>query len=152
LKVYQEVHELDLTNVYTLDRYWEAGCCPHLFLVRTGGEVAYGGALLAAGHSKTAISTFTVPTGVSTVLIAELEDEVTHVESISLDDEVHRLGRTLTRGQVLEFAVSAGVIVRIVGWYASRFQSLAVNENGFRRAMLVDEFIHHNRVSERDNL
>jgi len=120
--------------------------------VRTGREVAYGGALLGAGHSKTAISTFTVPTGVTTVLIAELEDEVTHVDSISLDDEVHRLGRTLTRGQVFAFAVSAGVMVRIEGWYVPRFQSLAMNKNGFRRAMLVDEFIHQNRVSERDNL
>lgn len=151
LHVYQEVHELDLTNVYTLDRYWEAGCCPHLFFVRPGAEIVYGGPLLARGNSTTAMSTFTVLTGVTSVLIAELEDEFTCLDSIWLDDQLHRVRQTLTRGQVFAFAVSAGVIVRIEGWYVPRFQSPALNESGFRRAMLVDEFIH-NRVSEHANL
>jgi hypothetical protein len=42
---FQEVHALDPTNVYTLDRHWQMGCCPHLFFrIRAG--LQYGGELL----------------------------------------------------------------------------------------------------------
>jgi len=140
--IYQEVHELDLTNVYMLDRYWEAGCCPHLFFLLEGAEVVYGGPLLAAGNSKNVISTFTVPMGVTRLLIAELEDEVTRLDHIWLDDQQNTPGRTLTRGQVLQLAVSPGVIVRIEGSYVPRVESSDGSENSSRRAMLVDEFIH----------
>src|SRR6266540_1761061 len=39
----QEMHELDVANVYVIDRHWMMGCCPHVFAVRSTGEVDYLG-------------------------------------------------------------------------------------------------------------
>ena len=34
----QQIHELDLSNLYTIDRSWECGSCPHLFLGEQTGQ------------------------------------------------------------------------------------------------------------------
>jgi hypothetical protein len=144
-KVHQEVHELDLSNVYVIDRYWEIGCCPHLFLVHDDSRLIYGGPLLASGRSQSTVSTFTVPTDVTTVVIAELEDEVTRLDALWLDGELLVAPRTLNRGRVFRIAVSAGMVVRLMGSYEPSREWSAVSNDAHRRAMLVDEFIQAHR-------
>src|SRR5256886_488371 len=141
LSAYQGVHELDLTNVYTLDRYWEVGSCPHLFYSFSGRRLMYGGTLLAAGHGKTTLSIFVVPSGADMALIAELEDEVTNVVRISMSGTQHKLRLTLTRDQLFAFPVSEGMVVEVEGWYKPTNSSRRLVGNTGRRAALVDEFI-----------
>jgi hypothetical protein len=142
--VHQEMHELDLTNVYTLSRYWETGSCPHLFFALSGRRLMYGGTLLAAGNCRTAVSRFVVPNGVDTAMIAELEDEVTHVDSISLDDTQRNLRLRLKRGQVFAFPVGAGMVVRVQGSYKP-ITSSAITGDTTHRSALVHEFIYRSR-------
>ena len=80
---YQRVHELDLMNIYTLDRHWQMGSCPHVFLASSiSGKICYVSSLLAAGQGKTTTDSFFVHDGYDTALIAEIEEETTYLEGV----------------------------------------------------------------------
>jgi hypothetical protein len=114
----QEVHQLDLSNLYTIDRYWEAGCCPHLFLEQfVDASLMYWGELWARAPELVQASSLEVPDGVSALLLAELEFESTHVEEICVNSRVV-VGRCiLRRGQQLRVPVKPGDSVQLVGYY-----------------------------------
>jgi len=68
----QEVHELDLTNLYSISREWAMGSCPHLFL-RNAGTCGYHywGELFANALGQLREEQLDVPAWADEIVIAE---------------------------------------------------------------------------------
>lgn len=113
----QPIHELDLSNLYVIDRYWEAGSCPHLFWVGSEGNKTYAGELFARAASVMQEETHLVPDGVCALLIAELEAEMTWIVFVKINERSVLNRRTLTRGQSLLITVEPRDRVFLRGWY-----------------------------------
>jgi hypothetical protein len=114
------VHPFNLECLYTLSVHWEAGCCPHLFFDRSDGMITYESSLFSREPGATAIENVIVPTGVNGITIAELEEEVTQIESIKIDGRLIQSDLTMFKGDVLRFEVKPGDHITIVGKYLAR--------------------------------
>lgn len=73
-----KVHNFDPTNLYTVDRSWAIGSCPHAFLIRSTG-VEYLRELFATAPRKIQKEVLSIPPGALGIEIAELEDEISYV-------------------------------------------------------------------------
>lgn len=114
----QPVHRFDPTNLYTVTRYWEMGSCPHLF-VQTGDGLRYVRELFVETPGLLNSEIYVVPAGGRALVLAELEDETTAVESVEVNG-VHAVGPlTLVRGDRLDVNVHAGDVVRFTGHYVA---------------------------------
>jgi hypothetical protein len=73
----QYVHEFDLSNLFTITRFWEVGSCPHLFAFEDSHRpLRYLGELFAHSPGIAQVEHFIVPGKISYLLIAELEKGV----------------------------------------------------------------------------
>ena len=115
----QPIHEFNLSNVYTVDRYWEAGSCPHLFSIRSGRFV-YCGELFARQPGKFEVEQVIVGEGITALLICELELETTMIEEIRLNERIIKDHLTLTTDEVARIPVRHGDVVTLRGYYISR--------------------------------
>ncbi len=113
----QRFHELDLSRVYTIDRHWAMGSCPFLFFRFQHGHVEYVKELFAERPARRANETITVPPGVRGMIVAELEREMTCVESMSVNGRHQLINLTLHRGDWWEVSVGCGDEIHLVGWY-----------------------------------
>ena len=111
------LHELDLSNLYTIDRFWEMGCCPHLFFVDVHGRRSYAGELFARAPRMVQSETFTVPPDTAFIEIAELELEETVLLCVSVDDVTRLIDCSLAQNEVARMAVSDGQHVTVEGFY-----------------------------------
>ncbi len=113
----QEIHELDLSNLYTIDRSWECGCCPHLFLERLDSSLVYGGELWAAAPALPQGHEMNAPESVQALIIAELEKEMTHVMEVSVAGHAVIRDCFLTQNQFLRIRVKPGDLLSLNGYY-----------------------------------
>ena len=60
---------------------------------------------------------FVVPDGIKKIIIAELEDEITQIQTIKLDGKVHLSNLELQKGEEIEITVSSGQKIEVVGKY-----------------------------------
>lgn len=82
----QQIHEFNLSNLYTISRFWEMGSCPHLFAIQNGrATLKYLRELFARVPGKVETEHITVSTGTTALLIAELESEQTTIDSIRVN-------------------------------------------------------------------
>jgi len=138
----QEIHELDLTNMYTINRSWECGCCSHWFLERNDSTLAYGGELWAAAPDFLHVCTITVPDGVRALLIAELQNEVTHVAEVSVASRTAIRDRLLMQGQSLRITVNPGDLVSLKGYYVPDASARNRGIDPWRKNRLVLQFMN----------
>jgi hypothetical protein len=115
----QSLHELNLSNLYTIDRYWEAGSCPHLFSVRNG-KLFYCGELFAHRPGKLEVVQIIVRKGTTALLICELELETTMIEEIRLNEQIINDHVSLSTGEVVHIPVCHGDVVTLRGYYIAR--------------------------------
>lgn len=92
----QSVHELNLSNVYEIDRHWGMGSCPHAFVLTNDNAVRYLGEVLPSGSKRIVTDTLSIPPDAQAIVIAELEEETTHL--IAIRDG----GETILSDQVLD--------------------------------------------------
>lgn len=78
----QVLHDLDLMNLYVLDRNFYCGSCPHVFLVDGNNRCSYAGELFSVSSGKVSVVEMDIPIGTKMLLIAELQKEITHIQSI----------------------------------------------------------------------
>ncbi len=129
-----EIHKLDLSNVYTIERYWEMGSCPHLFVRNIGGRLKYLGELLARLPGIAHEEIVQLPRDTTTVTIAELEDEVTFIQRLVHGDQVVAQNVVLSRGDTLSFATPNPSTLVIDGYYLSTGEG---SPHPTRRANLI---------------
>jgi len=122
----QEIHEFDMNNLYWLDRYWGFGSCPHLFFIFDNEKIKYQGEIFNKLPNEISVESFTIKKGINKVVIAELEQEITHihyikVNGITIDEDI-----TLIEGQSIEFTVSEYDKVEIKGFYSIESEEFRV--------------------------
>ena len=117
----QEIHQLDFSSLYMIDRSWEAGSCPHLFIEHSlDSSLMYWGELWAGAPDTSRVETFEVPQAINALLLAELENEVAYIVEVSVNGAVITHNRALHRGQTLRVSVRPGDRIRFIGYYTPR--------------------------------
>jgi len=137
----QHVHELDLENVYLIDRSWAAGCCPHVFAVLRGGAVRYLGEIFTSDPGVPQESVVSIPEHCCLLVVAELEDEVTSIDEFVQNGDVIPVGLQLRKGDYWELEQVGSSSLTIRGTY--RLDSKAVSatfKDRVRIRQLVEEF------------
>ncbi|MCI0407344.1 MAG: hypothetical protein L0191_02060 [Acidobacteria bacterium] len=122
-EVTQAIHDLDLANVYTLDRHWAAGSCPHLFFQDAGGRLTYIREVFSRGPNLIQNHELEVPEGVSEVVLAELEHEETNLAWITVNGQAAMSERRLGFGESVAVRVRPGDVVTLAGAYTPRITS-----------------------------
>ncbi len=84
VKQNEDIHSVDLSNLYIISRDWAMGSCPHIFFLNKKWQ--YAGEVLSDCMNVSGESIVLIPEGTIGVLIAELEEENTLIELITIDD------------------------------------------------------------------
>jgi hypothetical protein len=134
---YQPVHDLDLQNVYILDRHWAAGSCPFLlFRSHLHRTIVFKGHLFAGRPNTIKPELVVVPDGIAEVIVAELEDEVTFIKSVIKNQKEIAANLRLQRGDCLRLLVQSGNMLEISGYYSPTVKA----------RQLVDSPMHKNEA------
>lgn len=112
-----DIHALDFSNLYMIDRNYAMGSCPHLFWQMDDGSVQYGGEILARADGRSGRDTAVVPAGSSTCIIAELEEERTVLRTVKLDEAILVEDKVLCQGDTVVLEVRSGSVIQFCGWY-----------------------------------
>ena len=135
----QLIHEFDLSNLYTIGRFWEAGSCPHLFgCAVEGRSVRYLGELFARQPGRSQTERVIVPEGTTALLIAELEQESTTIERVRVNGRLYSSVIFLNKGDTVELAVRSGDAIELTGFYTARHSGLP---DPWLRNSVVHEFM-----------
>ena len=137
----QMVYQLDLTNLYVIDRYWEAGCCPHLFLEGADGSLLYRGELWAQAPHAIQTSRLKVPEAATFLVVAELEPETTHVLKIAVNGACVASDRTICRGESLRIPVKPGDNVSLSGSYSPNKNGAGRRPDPWWKNSIIAEFL-----------
>jgi len=138
----QQFHSFDLTNMYSIDRDWQCGSCPHLFFKRD--EVIYKRELLTHCEFELGEDCFIVPEGIQSVIIAEIEDETTEIHTIMVNGEVYATDLKLNKSEYIEIPTHGLTEIKIVGRYIPYGPSNKDIPQGIKRNDLVGNFLFRN--------
>jgi hypothetical protein len=139
------VHPLNLSEFYEIDMHWGCGSCPHLFFV--SNEKRYVRELLALCENSVGEDSFVVPDGVNKIIIAELEDEITQIQTIKLDGKVHLSDFELKKGEEIEIPVSSGQKIEVAGKYIPLVTINHDQPTGRIRNTIIYDYISQNSMS-----
>ena len=144
---FQAMHELDLSNVYTLDRSWAAGSCPHVFFLNTKkGICEYFGEILVGSQGEFGQTTIKVPKQFDTMIIVELEKEEAYIHRI-LVDKSQVLKRVILReGETVRVRGVQGQLITVEGFYISHSQDVHLRPDPRWRNELVSEYMYAKRI------
>lgn len=137
----QEVHTLDLGNVYIIDQFWTIGCCPHLFFKKGDNAIFYSHELFNRHPGVIEVKEIVIPMGVENILIVELEDETTFIEEITLLGKrvVHNI--TLLKGDIIKINVQPNEKLRIIGKYLPNRYKMKIPKDSWYKNELIGNFI-----------
>lgn len=139
-EVEHQIHEFDLSNLYTIDRFWECGSCPHFFLETLHGK-KYWGELFAKAPKKIQTAEIKIPETVSGCIVAELEHEVTRLIEVSVNNYTIYSDVILNKNEQLFFPVNAGDYVQLVGFYEPLPSLKALSLNPWRKNEIILEYM-----------
>ena len=132
-----DMHVLDFKNLYSINSYWQCGSCPHLFFRIENGLQEYSRELLVSSSNKIGDDSFIIPNGVSYVLIRELEDEITILKKVIVNDIEIISNKELHKGEYIEFPVSQGDLVKLIGMYVPYQVSISKENDKWLRNKLI---------------
>lgn len=114
----QDVHELDFNRLYYIDRYYMCGSCPHLFFIQKNDEIKYVRELFYRKPDEFQVEEIIVPKDTEALIIAELENELTFIESISRNKKISSVNEWLEKGMYKVIPVVGGEHLEIRGKYS----------------------------------
>ncbi len=138
----QDLYDFDLGNMYTINRSWECGSCPHLFFV--GKIFTYFREVLAHCDSKIGIDRFKVPDDKYAIVIAEIEDEVTQINSLLINGKCELKNFYLKKNQFIKIPIMPGSFVEIRGQYLPSKNTRNIFLKGIGRNELICNFLNKN--------
>lgn len=112
-----DIHSFNLNNLYSVNAYWECGSCPHLFFISNDNIQFYSRELLSKSSNKEGEDLFVVPINIKKVVIRELEDEITQIDKIWINDILFFKDIILKKGQSFSFDVKALDNIKVFGKY-----------------------------------
>ena len=136
----QEIHKFDFTNMYRVDRHWQMGSCPHLFFITD--NIVYKGEILAHCESSIGEDVIEIPPGVKSILIAELEEEITEIKNLYVNNDLCMSNAILRKGGYLHIPVPENATVKIVGQYIPNGPYREDIPKGAIRNALVNQFMY----------
>lgn len=135
----QQIHEFNLSHLYSIHRYWEMGSCPHLFsIMKATSPPKYLHELFARQSGKAQTERIIVSAETGSLLIAELEFEQTIIEEIRVNGNLFLRDATLSKGELVWIPVQPGDVVELTGLYVARATSPT---DPWLRNLLIHEFI-----------
>lgn len=137
----QSVHKLALGSVYTLDRVWQCGSCPHLFMQSHDGTWRYLTELIPNGQRVEVFHSIDLPSDATVIVIAELEDEVSVLTEIAMDGCVVARKIEMHKGDVLRIPLSGARTLSVAGSYFPLRQQLDTKQGDEMRNRLVCQFL-----------
>lgn len=141
----QPVHEFDLSNLYTINRFWEAGSCPHLFFVNHQGRTSYHGELFAKAPFTPQVRQLVIPPGIDKCIVAELEAEKTWLGEIHINGRSAIENQKLSQGEKVVFEVASGDELLFYGWYEPEDFVATKKPNPLLRNSLIYHFLNEQR-------
>lgn len=139
--VTQALHSLNIDSVYTIDRVWMCGSCPHLFARSIDGIWQYLGELIPDGYKRETRQTVNLPSDVTELIIAELEDETSHLEEVAIDGHIVAGRVELQKGDQLRIPVNLARVLLVVGSYSSDVTQINTNFGTEMRNRLICRFL-----------
>jgi hypothetical protein len=138
------VHEFDPNRTFIVDREWQIGSCPHLFTIDEAGFLTYRGSLFSRAPNLDQSHRLVLDLDTTGVVIAELEDETTYVDSVQIGGRCLSAGVRLSRGDSLRLSgLAPGSSVHLRGHYAPQMPTTAGGSTSQdRRNALVRDFMH----------
>lgn len=136
----QNIHSFDLDNMYLIDKCWQCGSCPHLFF--KGEKISYERELLAHCQYTSGEDSFVVPNDVKSIIIAEIEEETTYIDQISINGVIFKKDIILRKSDYVEISVPSGAVVEIVGKYVPNTDVFNSIPQGAIRNNLIGRFIY----------
>lgn len=119
----QPLHTFDFKNVYWIDGYWNCGCCPHLFYEMVDKQIVYKGEIFNTKPGDINSHSFLIGKNVISVVIAELEHEITVIKSIFLNESEIMSNIILNTGDDLKIHVHENDRLKITGYYTTLFEN-----------------------------
>lgn len=142
LLVDQPVHEFDLSNLYTINRSWECGSCPHLFLVDHSGQAHYQGEIFSKAPSKSQTYNMIVPQNVKKCIVSELEFEKTFIEKIYINGKLVTDNCILEQGERIILDVKNGDQLTFHGRYENNKPEASISLNSISKNRVIDSFLN----------
>jgi len=135
----QQMHEFSLSNLYTINRHWEMGSCPHLFAMqKSSATLKYLRELFARVPGKVQMEHIIVSSDTSALLIAELEPEQTTIDYIRVNGKYVSRSVILEKGTRIWIPVQLGDVVELAGYYVAQ---MAGTTDPWMRNSLIHEFL-----------
>lgn len=142
----QQIHEFNLSHLYSIRRYWEMGSCPHLFSLQNGtGALKYLRELFARQPGNMQTERITVSTGTTALLIAELESERTIIDHIRVNGKSFSRSVILEKGAKIWIPVQSADVVELTGYYVTQ---VAGTTDPWLRNSLIYEFLKRDPLAE----
>lgn len=139
--IMQGIHQLNMDYVYTLDRVWQCGSCPHLFARCGEADWHYVCELLPDGKRVEVCHLIDLPSDTRELVIAELEDEVSVLTEIAIDGNEVGNRVEMHKGDVLQFHVSGAKTLSVTGAYYPTRKQVDKSRGAETRNRLICQFL-----------
>ena len=133
------VRPFDFQNICAYDLQWMMGSCPHLFFI--SDKIEYKREILARSENLPGKDEIVIPDDVFKIVIAEVEDEVTYLQSVRVNSKLYLENIKLCKGEYIEIDVSPGACIELKGYYVPATISNEMNPLGDKRNELVGGFM-----------
>jgi len=144
----QGIHQLNMDSVYTIDRVWQCGSCPHLFVRCADADWHYVCELIPDGQGVEVCHSIDLPSDTMELVIAELEDEVSVLTAITLDEKEVGSRVAMYKGDLLRLYVSGAKALSVIGaYYPSRIQ-VDKSHGAETRNRLICQFLSNMNAQE----
>lgn len=140
--VHSEMHALDLNNFFILDQFWAMGSCPHLFYLRNN-RLEYVRELFTEKPGVESEEELRIPTGVSKIVIAELEQETTYLNKVCCNDFTKDNEIVLRPGQSYHLDVKENDSLKLSGYYIPFSNEDKEQNKMFVRNRLISNYLRH---------
>lgn len=138
---HSEIHTLDLNNLFMIDRMWHMGSCPHLFFEESNGTTSYARELFTKYPGESMQETILVPANVNSLIIAELEDEETFIETVTINEQ-HKLSNIkLSKGESYRIEVLPFDTVSLQGYYISQKENIPAGHKTVLRNSIISKYL-----------
>lgn len=113
----QDVHPCDFSRFFTIDRDFMCGSCPHIFELQSDGRKRYLKEIIPRGRDVFQTESIVASEYAVQFEVAELEDEITSIESVFLDGQKTCSNIVLHRGESFSISSRPGQRLKITGKY-----------------------------------
>ena len=146
IEFHSSIHPFDLTNLYTIERHWQCGSCPHLFFVKNNGSYEFSRELLNNNFNQEKDEIINVLSDIKKIIISELEDEITFINYITLNNNTIYKNVILHKGDSIEINVKLDDEIVVNGFYKNEFENIRKSEKIIFKNAIICQYLRQKNV------